>query len=310
MADKARVALGVAAGQLRGTTDWLFFDHIGPAAIQALIPRPYRRPYGVFLYSIEVWGHLDRLSLLALRKADVRIAISQFTIEKTLAAHPDVGSIGVCPLALPQGGSNGGIVDRELIGKIQARSVSIVGRLAPAERHKGHDRLIACWRSVVERIPEAQLVVVGTGEDLPHFREESRKAGCQDSVLFTGWVNEATLHAIYESVAVYAMPSDGEGFGLVFLEAMKHRLPCIASTTDASREVVVDGETGFLVNPADRARLTERLIRLLNDASLRERMGEAGYARLLDCYSFEHFRTNFTRAISPLIKAAGNQPSV
>ena len=75
-------------------------------------------------------------------------------------------------------------------------------------------------------------------------------------MLFTGWVNEETLAAVYGRVAVYAMPSDGEGFGLVFLEAMKHRLPCIASTTDATREMVVDGQTGFLVNQDRSGRIS------------------------------------------------------
>ena len=288
-----------------GTTDWLFYDHVGPAAIQAVIPRPWRRPYGIFLYSIEVWGQLDRLALEALRMADVRLAISQFTAEKTMAAHPDVGPIDVCPLALPVSSGVGGDVDRELIGKIGALAVLIVGRLASSERHKGHDRLIGCWRTVVERIPGAQLVIVGTGDDFSHFQELAGAAGCQDSVLFTGWVSEATLDAIYDRVAVYAMPSNGEGFGLVFLEAMKHRLPCIASTTDASREVVVEGETGFLVSPGDSAPLTECLVNLLADESLRQRMGSAGYARLQDCFSFERFSENFRAAISPLVRGVG-----
>ena len=119
-------------------------------------------------------------------------------------------------------------------------------------------------------------------------------------MLFTGWVSEATLAAIYQKVAAYAMPSNGEGFGLVFLEAMKYRLACIASSTDASREVVVDHETGFLVDQADQTQLVDRLVRLLNDPALRRRMGDAGFQRLHEHFTFAQFEQQLIRAIAPL----------
>jgi glycosyltransferase involved in cell wall biosynthesis len=76
------------------------------------------------------------------------------------------------------------------------------------------------------------------------------------------------------------MPSRGEGFGLAYLEAMSHGLPCIGSTHDAAGEIVTDEVTGFLVDQTDTAALVDRIARLLADADLRAAMGERGRVRV------------------------------
>lgn len=307
--DKTRFISKVVAGQLRGDFQWLFFDHVGPAMAQLFVPRRYRRPYGIFLHSVEVWNELSSVTVRTLREATVRIANSAYTAERAHAAHAGLGPIEVCPLALlPEppvpDGRDGPEVDLRLLRQIGTDAVLIVGRLCSTERHKGHVQLIQAWPEVVKQVPGAQLVVVGRGDDLAVLKEKARDAGMEGSILFTGWVNEPTLAEIYERASIYAMPSDGEGFGLVFLEAMKHRLPCIASATDASRDIVADGVTGFLVNQTDEAALIERIVRLLLDPGLRRTMGEAGYRRQHDSFSFEHFQERLIRALEPLVLRA------
>jgi phosphatidylinositol alpha-1,6-mannosyltransferase len=85
------------------------------------------------------------------------------------------------------------------------------------------------------------------------------------------------------------MPSWGEGFGLVFAEAMSHGLPCIASRFDAGSEVVVDGVTGILVDPNRSDELLGALRTLLSDGRLRRRMGEAGRTRAKEVFSLRAF---------------------
>lgn len=305
--DKARFVAQVVAGQLRGEFEWLFFDHAGPAVAQLLVPRSHRRPYGIFLHSVEVWNELSPATLRTLQGATLRIANSRYTAERTLAAHANLGPIEVCPLALlpdapaANPSQSRADIDVELLHQIGARSVLIVGRLSSTERYKGHSQLIHSWIEVMKQVPDAQLVIVGRGDDLALLKTEAREMGVE-RILFTGWVSEGTLAAIYERVAVYAMPSNGEGFGLVFLEAMKRRLPCIASPTDASREIVMDGETGFLVNPADEQMLVRCIVSLLTNPGLRKRMGDAGFQRLHGCFSYEQFEERLVRALEPLTR--------
>jgi phosphatidylinositol alpha-1,6-mannosyltransferase len=90
---------------------------------------------------------------------------------------------------------------------------------------------------------------------------------------------------------VFALPSRGEGFGLVYLEAMAHGLPCVGSIHDAAAEIVVDGETGLLVDSSDPRALRSGLARLLADADLRHRFGAAGRRRLRAEFSYSGFRT-------------------
>jgi len=305
--DKVRFSARLALVQVQRHFNWMFFDHVFLAAIQPLVPRCYRIPYAVFLHSVEVWNEVSPLRLRALQGATVLIANSEFTAGRVRAVHPTLGPIHVCHLALlrqtltaPPGG---GSIDTELVQRIRTNSAAVVGRISSVERHKGHLQLIRSWPAVRQHVPDAQLVVVGKGDDVPHLKNEARNAGCEDAVLFTGWVSESTLAAIYDRVALYAMPSDGEGFGLVFLEAMEHRLPCIASTTDASREIVADGKTGFLVNQNDQDALAGRVVQLLQNPALRLRFGEAGFRRLSECFSFGLFQQRLTSALEPLSHA-------
>ena len=102
-------------------------------------------------------------------------------------------------------------------------------------------------------------------------------------------MNELELHALYQKSAVFAMPSRAEGFGLVYLEAMSQRLPCIGSLDDAASEIIENGTTGFLVEQSDGPALANRIVRLLADKSLRGEMGAAGYRRSQERFSYRQF---------------------
>jgi phosphatidylinositol alpha-1,6-mannosyltransferase len=147
-------------------------------------------------------------------------------------------------------------------------------------------------------------LIAGQGDDVPRYRAKARDLGIDRHVLFAGRVSEATLHALYQRAPAYAMPASAEGFGLVYLDAMSHRLPVIASTADAAREIVVDGETGFLIAPNDRAALADRLVKLLEDEPLRRRFGDAGYIRWRTQFSYARFQARLEEILRPLTLTA------
>jgi phosphatidylinositol alpha-1,6-mannosyltransferase len=169
------------------------------------------------------------------------------------------------------------------------------------ERYKGHDELLACWPAVVARVPEAQLVIAGLGNDRERLASKAREAGVASSVMFTGFVPAAWMPALWARVALFAMPSAREGFGLVYLEAMRAGRPCIGSTADAAGDVIVAGETGLLVDRDDPAALCAALVALLSDMPRREALGAAGRRRYLAEFTADHFAARL-RAIfdSPL----------
>lgn len=201
--------------------------------------------------------------------------------------HPDIGQVHVCHLALePQGTA-------ALPGCLAAHPtgpmVLTVGRMSAAERYKGHDQLIDAWPGVLHRIPGATLMIVGDGDDRQRLQQKSLRAGLASSVTFTGYVDQQTLSALYAQAALFSLPSRGEGFGLVYLEAMSHGLPCIGSIHDAAGEVIEDGKTGRLVSQDDIDGMAMTISDLLSNESDRKRMGAAGRRRLDEQFSFERF---------------------
>jgi phosphatidylinositol alpha-1,6-mannosyltransferase len=142
------------------------------------------------------------------------------------------------------------------------------------ERYKGHDELIDAWPMVRRAVPDARLVIVGDGDDAPRLRA---KAG--EGVEFAGRIDAAQLSALYRDATMFVMPSTGEGFGLVYLEAMQSSTPCIAAK-GAAEEIIRDGGDGLIVDPADRDALVAAIVRLFVDPDARARMGAAAADRM------------------------------
>ncbi|MGC4080852.1 MAG: glycosyltransferase family 4 protein [Vicinamibacterales bacterium] len=213
-----------------------------------------------------------------------------------MAAHPDIGLVHACPLALLPHETPGAHGEEPLA--LGPHAVLVVGRMSSGERYKGHDQLIDAWPAVVARVPDAQLVIVGDGDDRARLTARAAAAGsCGASILFTGFIPQADLDALFARAALFALPSRGEGFGLVYLEAMAHALPCVGSIHDAAGDVIVDGVTGRLVDQGDVSNLASTLATLLADAPLRHRMGTAGRERVLAHFTFERFCERALRLI-------------
>jgi phosphatidylinositol alpha-1,6-mannosyltransferase len=169
--------------------------------------------------------------------------------------------------------------------------------MSAAERYKGHDQLIDAWPQVHAAVPGAQLVVAGGGDDALRLERKAQSLGLGDRVLFAGRVSDATAARLYATVRGFAMPSRGEGFGLVYLEAMRAGLPCIASPDDGGADVVVDRETGWLVPQGDGAGLVRALTSMVRDVERSRQLGAAGRRRFEREYTFDAFRRRFARVM-------------
>src|SRR6266850_1173752 len=158
------------------------------------------------------------------------------------------------------------------------------GRIVASEGYKGHESLIAIWPRVLERHPEARLWIAGDGDDRARLEALTARARIQGAVRFTGRIADAELDALYERCRFFVMPSLHEGFGLVFLEAMRAGKACIGAV-GAAAEIIEDGVTGFVVDPARADDLAGAVLRLFDEPHTCEAFGRAGAAR---------FRAEFT----------------
>ena len=255
-----------------------------------------RATLATVLVGIECWRPLRRLERVAFERAGRLLAISQHTVRRFREANPDLAwrDVTVCHLATPALEES---IDHEARAAAGGFAL-IVGRMASSERYKGHDLLIDIWPRLLAEIPDARLVVAGAGDDLP--RLEARAAPLGAAIRFEGRVTETGLDALYRDCAFFVMPSSEEGFGLVFLEAMRAGRACVGATGAAS-ELIEDGATGYLVDPADPESVLKSLLRLFQDPALARRMGEAGRIR---------WERDFTqRAFSARFLATLGEPS-
>ena len=151
-----------------------------------------------------------------------------------------------------------------------------VGRLIPI---KGHIVLLRAFAAARTQVPDLELELAGRGPLEPALKALALELGIQDAVRFLGHVTP--VQQAIERAAVVVVPSMGEGFGMVALEAMERARPVIAAEIGGLGELVRDAETGLLVPPGEAEPLAEAIVRLAGDLDLARRMGEAGRTRAL-----------------------------
>jgi phosphatidylinositol alpha-1,6-mannosyltransferase len=305
--DGRRAAFSASVlSQMVAWADVVIFMHMGIASLLALIPRWLRPISLTWIYGVEVWSPRNLRHRLGLARTDRVVSTTEFTMHKALEANPWLPLPRPCHLGIPQDETVASVdATAELGFAPRPHDILIVGRLAKGEGRKGHDQLIAAMRDVSRTIGDARLVVAGTGDNLDFYREMARREGVDDRVIFTGFVDQPVLEELYRRCGVFAMPSRQEGFGLVYLEAMRAGLPCIASDCDAAQEIVVDGETGYLVAPDDRTALTTALTRLLGNDALRRELGRQARARFLQSFTEAHFQERVWALLSEAMVGHG-----
>lgn len=292
--DRARMAKAFLLGH------WLFdlviFLHVGVGRLGIL--RGLRRQ-SLWLVGIEVRRPLRAYERFTVWRARPLLSISRYSSDEMRRHNPRLP--GALPVHLgvedegPWSRSGGASEGAPYDAAARASAVVIVGRMAANERYKGHDQLIEAWPEVHRRHPAAELWIAGAGDDEARLRAKASLAGAAaPRIRFLGQVSHQQLLELYGAARVFAMPSTGEGFGLVFVEAMRWGLPCVCSL-DSAAEIVVDGVTGLVV-AQDPIAIAEACCRLLSDDALANRMGHAGQRRFRERYTFDGMRRRVRQA--------------
>ncbi len=151
-----------------------------------------------------------------------------------------------------------------------------VGDMRVGSAHKGLPDLLAAMTTVAAKHPDAELVVVGDGDNRPELERAAVAKGLARQVRFAGFLQGAELAEMYRSARMLVLPSHNDNFPLVVLEAMASRLPVVGSRVGAVPGLVGERERGIIFDIGDIGALAEALDLLLADAALAERMGRAG----------------------------------
>ena len=268
------------------------YDHIGIARAH---PRfgSLKRPYAVWMHGIEAWYHLDREKERVLKEAELVLVNSHFTLNKFQEMHFPLENARVCHLATEQDEPP---PPEEMPDFTGPPTVLILGRQDKDAYYKGHRELIECWPRVVAAVPDARLVIAGGGDGLPLTRKLVAQSPVADHIEVLGFVPDSELPKLWKQAHVFAMPSRGEGFGLVYIEAMRHGLPVIASVHDAGQEVNDNGVTGYNVNLDKSGEIVDRVVKLMLCPDVAKILGDNGKFRWMKKGRCLEFKRRFIEA--------------
>lgn len=270
-----------------------------PAWMMKLFSRSTR--VVVMTHGVEVWTRLPSLKWKALSHADLILGPSAATVAKLIEVQglaPDKIRKLAWPLSpkfLSMAESSARLPLPQAFPP--GRVILTVGRWAASERYKGLDDLIHATAIVRASLAGLHLVVVGGGDDLPRLQKVAMDAGIADRVRFLSCLSGDELAACYAHADVFAMPSSGEGFGLVFLEAMAFAKPVVGAACGGTTDLVEHGVNGLLVPSGDTQKLVAALVSLLGDEPFSARLGRRGAQLVREKYTFENFERELERIL-------------
>jgi phosphatidylinositol alpha-1,6-mannosyltransferase len=174
---------------------------------------------------------------------------------------------------------------------IEGRMILSVGRL---ERIKGHEFLIRSFAEVQKSHPDVILVIIGEDwGEMARLKELVSTLKLDEKVIFTGFISYSQIPSAFVGAEIFVNPSEIESFGIVILEAMACKKPCIATNVGAVSEIIESGKTGLLVDYGNHKQMVSAILDLLDNENKRNEMGEKGRTRVIENFTWEKISKDY-----------------
>jgi phosphatidylinositol alpha-1,6-mannosyltransferase len=273
------------------TPDFVLYDHVDLAVLHTIIPRLRPVPYAVFLHGIEVWKPLVSRRREALLGANLLLVNSSTTQNEARVFNPWLPNAEVTWLGVERQNKLANVASSPPVGLI-------VGRMADSERLKGHDSVMDAWPLIRSSVPDARLIIVGTGNDKQRLENRAKSENLA-GVEFCGWIDDARRDQMYRSCRMLFYPSKQEGYGLAGVEAASFGLPVLGLAGTVAEELFPSGTTGAIVaKDLSRESIAEAAIPLLRNAQHAQALGHAAAARVNAVFLKEHFAGRLRHALA------------
>jgi glycosyltransferase involved in cell wall biosynthesis len=259
-------------------------------------------------HGIETWGFMGGAFGVALRRLKGILPVSEYTREI-------IGREGKVPLSrmcvVPDTFRQDAFKVGPKCEKLQERYglkadqpvILTIGRISSTEQYKGHDRVLHALPTLLSKHPNLHYIIGGCGDDEPRLRQICVRLNIEMNVTFAGFIHEDELADHYRLADLYVMPSTGEGFGIVFLEALACGRPCLVGNRDASSEAIDHGRLGFVVDPLDTAQISSAICEFFAGAHDKPwlHVPEFLHDEVVRIYGHDAFLGSFKRALDRLL---------
>ncbi|MBI3878484.1 MAG: glycosyltransferase family 4 protein [Verrucomicrobia bacterium] len=276
--------------------DLVISTHVNFTPVARWLRRLAGLRYVTVAHGVDVWGVRSGSLPQALRGAERVLAVSHFTRDRLLEDMKlDPQRVAVLPNTFDPEQFQPSPKPRYLLKRHGLRPdqpvILTVTRLASAERYKGYDQILQSLPAIRAAVPNVRYVLAGRGPDRPRVEAMIRELGVGEAVTLAGYIPDHELCDYYNLCDVFAMPSKGEGFGIVFLEALACGKPVLAGNKDGSVDALLNGELGVLIDPDSRAAIEEALIAMLQRRHPLAILNDPARLRrqVIEAYAFPQF---------------------
>jgi len=256
---KAAYTLGALGQALAFNPDLIVSGLIGFGGLAVPLKLLTRSRLWSVTHGWEVWQPGAWTDNRGLRSSEMITSVSRFTRDKLLSwLDRPAERVHLLPNTIDLERFKPGPRPQSLerrFGVANKKVLVTIGRLASIDAYKGQDRVIRMLAELNRRCGAVHYIVAGDGDDRPRLEELARELDVERFVTFAGFVPDDEIKDLYRLADLFVMPSTGEGFGIVFLEAMACGCPVVAGNKDGSVDALADGELGRLVDPDDPAAL-------------------------------------------------------
>jgi glycosyltransferase involved in cell wall biosynthesis len=278
--------------------DVVILSHINLLLIGWLIKKISSSTQIILLaHGIEIWKPLNKRKRKMLQQCDTILAVSSYTGNKIIEQHGVAKEkckiLNNCLdpfLPLPAAHIKSNTLLKRYGYSANDTILITLTRLSSKERYKGYDKVIEALAMLKKKYPALKYFLAGKYDNEEKLLVDNliQQAGLQNNVLLPGYIPDEELQEHFAMSDIYIMPSSGEGFGIVFIEAMYYGLPVIAGNTDGSTDALLHGKLGQLVDPGN----VEAIAAAITNFIEHQNSALPDHNLLLQHFSYEVYKQN------------------
>jgi glycosyltransferase involved in cell wall biosynthesis len=262
-------------------------------------------PYWTVAHGVDAWEIKNPTLQTALHHADRILSVSGYTRDRLLKEQnlaPD--KISILPNTFDADLFKIAPKPVELLKRYNLRPeqpvILTLGRLSKSEQYKGYDKILEALPQIRQAIPNVRYIIAGKGDDKPRIESLIAQLKLQECVTLAGFIPDAELGDHYNLCDLFAMPSKGEGFGIVYLEALACGKPTLGGNKDGAIDALCNGALGALVDPDNVDQIAKTTIQILQGKYPHPIMYQPQLLRkkVIEVYGFERFKQTFAELLT------------